>query len=209
MIKVVNRIFQPFLSLSLMINWLFFPLTYGRLHTFIITVQLFNHMTINSKYNDLSDLDIEILKKLSEDDRISYRQLGRDLDKRSPITIKKHVEELQKSGIIKNYSVKLDYEKLGYNIIALIEITISKGKMFDVEERVAQNPNVFGVYDITGTFDALILARFRTREDLSKMIKEELHTSPYVEHTNTHIVLNIIKEGCSFTGLIEKEKKKK
>ena len=205
MIKVINRIFQPFLSLSIMINWLFFPLTYGRLHTFIIMLPLFNHMTLNSKFNDLSVLDIEILKKLSEDDRISYRQLGRDLNKRSPITIKKHVEELEKSGIIKNYNVNLDYEKLGYNIIAIIEITISKGKMFDVEERVAQNPNVFGVYDITGTYDALILARFRTREDLSKMIKEDLHASPNIERTSTHIVLNIIKEGCSFNNLIEKE----
>ena len=165
-------------------------------------------MTLNSKFNDLSELDIEILKKLSEDDRISHRQLGRDLDKKSPVTIKKHVEELERSGIIENYNIKLDYEKLGYNIIAVIEVTISKGKMFDVEKRIAKNPNVFGVYDITGTYDALILARFRTREDLSNMIKEELHASPNVEHTNTHIVLNIIKEGSSFTELIEKEKKK-
>jgi DNA-binding Lrp family transcriptional regulator len=165
-------------------------------------------MTLNSKFKDLSPLDIEILKKLSEDDRISHRQLGRDLDKRSPVTIKKHVEELEESGVIKNYNINLDYEKLGYDIIAIIEVTISKGKMFDVEKRIAQNPNVFGVYDITGTYDALILARFRTREDLSNMIKEELHASPNVEHTNTHIVLNIIKEGNSFTDLIEKEKGK-
>ncbi len=171
-------------------------------------LQLFIHMTLNSKFKVLSPLDIEILKKLNEDDRISHRQLGRDLDNRSPVTIKKHVEELEKSGVIKNYNITLDYEKLGYDIIAVIEVTISKGKMFDVEKRIAQNPNVFGVYDITGTYDALILARFRTREDLSNMIKEELHTSPNVEHTNTHIVLNIIKEGCSFTELIEKEKGK-
>jgi len=40
------------------------------------------------------------------------------------------------------------------------------------------------------------------------MIKGEIHSFPKVEHTNTHIVLNIIKEGCSFTDLIEQEKEK-
>ena len=76
--------------------------------------------------------------------------------------------------------------------------------MLDVEKKIAEIPNIFGVYDITGTYDALILARFKTRENLSRMIKK-IHTSPYVERTNTHIVLNVIKEESSFDKLIEKE----
>jgi len=106
-------------------------------------------------------------------------------------------------GVIKNYAVNINFEKLGYEIIALIELTISKGKMLEVEEDIAKNPNIFAVYDITGEYDALILARFQNRENLSKMIKE-IHTSPYVERTNTHIVLNVIKENSSFTELINK-----
>jgi len=64
------------------------------------------------------------------------------------------------------------------------------------------------VYDITGTYDALLLAKFKTRAELSNMIKEEIHDSPYVERTNTHIVLNIIKEEFSFKKLIEQERRK-
>jgi len=74
----------------------------------------------------------------------------------------------------------------------------------DTEKKIAQIPNVFGVYDITGTYDALILARFKTRDGLSRMIKK-IHTSPYVERTNTHIVLNVIKEKSSLAELIEEE----
>ena len=86
-----------------------------------------------------------------------------------------------------------------------IEITVSKGKMLEVENKIAQNPNVFAVYDITGTYDALILARFKKRAELSGMIKDVIHASPYVERSNTHIVLNVIKEKDSFTELINKE----
>lgn len=165
-------------------------------------------MTVNSSFKDFSKIDIKILKKLSEDSRISLRQIAKDLDNKSPVTIKRHVEELENKGIIKDYAVNIDYEKLGYDIIAVIELTISKGKMLEVEHSIAKNPNVFAVYDITGEYDALIFARFNNREDLSKMIKE-IHTSPYVERTNTHIVLNIIKESSSFIELLEKEGKKK
>jgi len=76
--------------------------------------------------------------------------------------------------------------------------------MLEVEKIIAQNPNVFAVYDITGTYDALILARFKTRAKLSEMIKDEIHASPYVERTNTHIVLNVIKENSSFIELLKK-----
>lgn len=153
------------------------------------------------------NVDKEILGLLSEDSRLSNRELGRKLE-RSPLTIKNHIDELLENKIIKGYSLDIDYEKLGYDIIAIIELTISKGKMIEVEKRIAQNPNVFAVYDITGTYDALILARFKTRAELSDMIKKELHASPYVERTNTHIVLNILKEESSFNKLMETEKKK-
>lgn len=162
---------------------------------------------MNSKMN-FSDLDIKILTNLSKDGRISLRQLAKDLDVGSPVTIKNHVENLEKNGIIKNYGAQIDYEKLGYDIIALIEITVSKGKMLEVEKKIAQIPNVFAVYDITGTYDALILARFKTRSELSEMIKENIHASPFVERTNTHIVLNIIKENSSLAELITEEQMK-
>lgn len=161
-------------------------------------------MTERSDPEKIVELDIEILKKLSADGRISLRQLAKDLGNRSPVTIKNHVEKLENAGIITNYGVRIDYEKLGYNIIAIIEITVSKGKMLDVEKNLAQNPNIFAVYDITGTYDALILARFKSRANLSEMIKNEIHASPFVERTNTHIILNVIKEESSFAELINK-----
>ena len=95
-----------------------------------------------------------------------------------------------------------------YDIIATIEMTVSKGKMIEVETEIADNPNVFGVYDITGDYDALVFARFKTRTELSAIIKN-LHDSPYVERTNTYIILNVIKEGSSFVKLLDKEKRKK
>ncbi|MFO7796345.1 MAG: Lrp/AsnC family transcriptional regulator [Promethearchaeia archaeon] len=149
----------------------------------------------------LEDWDWQILKELSEDGRLSFRSLSKTLDK-SPVTIKRHIEYLETKGIIKHYGITIDYEKLGLDIIALIELTISKGKMLEVEEDIAKNPNVFGVYDITGEYDALIFARFRAREDLSKLVKD-INSYEYVIRTNTHLILNIIKEESTFSDLFK------
>jgi Lrp/AsnC family transcriptional regulator, leucine-responsive regulatory protein len=150
---------------------------------------------------NLEDIDFEILKILGQDGRETYHSISKKLDK-SPVTIKRHVSELEDSGIIKNYGATIDYEKVGFTIVAVIELTTSKGKMIEMEKKVAENPNVFAVYDITGTYDALILARFKDRSELSAMIKE-MHKYPEVERTNTHLILNVIKEESSLGKLIK------
>ncbi len=157
----------------------------------------------SNKTSDIDELDLDILKLLSIDSRTNKTAIAEDL-KRSPNTIIKHISNLEEASIIKNYGVQIDYEKIGYDIIALIELTISKGKMLEEEQKIASNPNIFAVYDITGEYDALILARFKNREDLSKMIKE-IHKSPNVERTNTHLVLNVIKEHSSLSELMDKK----
>ena len=150
---------------------------------------------------EIENVDLEILQKLSEDGRKSFRKVAKELDK-SPITITKHIDDLKEKGVIKGFSVNIDFEKLGYDIIALIEITISKGKMLEVEKDIAHHPNIYGVYDVTGEYDAIILARFKTRNELSSLVKK-INSYEYVVRTNTHLILNVIKEGTSFSDLME------
>jgi DNA-binding Lrp family transcriptional regulator len=82
---------------------------------------------------------------------------------------------------------------IGFDLAAVIEIVVSKGKLTEVEREIAGMRNVFAVYDITGSTDAIILARFRKRSELSTFIKSLLGMR-YVERTNTHVVLNVVKE---------------
>ncbi len=150
------------------------------------------------------DLDVKILRHLSKDGRKTKSYLAEKL-KKSPNTIKAHIEGLNEENIIKNYGVQIDYEKLGYEIMAVIELTISKGKMIDVEKQISDNPNIFAVYDITGTYDALVLARFKKRSELSDLIKK-INSNEFVIRTNTHLILNVIKEESNFNELLDSGK---
>ena len=103
------------------------------------------------------------------------------------------VNAMEKGKIITSYTAGLDYEKLGYTIKVVIELRVAKGKLLEVESRIADHPNVSAVYDITGPFDALVVAVFRSRMELDYFLKK-IQTYEFVERTETKLVLNIMKE---------------
>jgi DNA-binding Lrp family transcriptional regulator len=140
----------------------------------------------------LDEKNRKILEQLLKNSRLSYREIARNL-KLSPTSVLLRIKDMERKGIIKGYTTILDHEILGYELTAIIEITVSKGKLLQVEKQIAQIPNVLAVYDITGLTDAMVIAKFKSRKELSKFIKELL-ALPFVERTNTHLVLTTVKE---------------
>ena len=145
---------------------------------------------------DMDETNVKILRKLLSDARLSYRKIAEEIGV-SPPTVLSRVEKLESDNIIKFYSAVLDHEKLGYDLTAIIEVTAVKGKITEVERHIARLSNVCAVYDITGLTDMVIIAKFKNRKDLSNFVKRDL-SMPYVERTNTHIVLLTIKEDFRF-----------
>jgi DNA-binding Lrp family transcriptional regulator len=140
----------------------------------------------------IGNLDDKILNVLLENSRLSYRQIAKKL-KTSVATIMNHVNKLEESKIIKRYTADIDFYKIGYDIKVIIQLRISKCKLFEVEKKIGKNPSVFAVYDITGDYDAILLCRFKTRNSLDKFLKE-IQTYDFVERTHTSFILNTIKE---------------
>ena len=140
----------------------------------------------------LDETDEKILKNLLVDARHSARQLALKLGM-STVTVLSRIKKLEKAKIIRGYTAIVDHEKIGYSLTAIIEIIAKNDKVIDIEEEIAKFENVCGVYDITGSTDTIIIAKFKERKGLSKFVKE-IATIPNVENTITHVVLNTAKE---------------
>lgn len=140
----------------------------------------------------LDETDVKILKALTVDARLSSRQIARQCGI-SIGTALSRIRKMENEDVIRGYAALLDQEKLGYELTVMTEITVSKGRLLEIENEIARIPNVCCVYDLTGLADAAIIAKFKTREDLSKFTKHIL-SLPYVERTNTHVVLTTVKE---------------
>jgi len=140
----------------------------------------------------LDEIDRKLLRELLTNSKRSYRELARALGV-SAATVINHVQRLESAGGIKDYSARLDHERLGYELTVVTEIVVSKGKLLETDEEIAKIPNVCAVYDITGQTDAMVVAKFKSRNKLSDFTKALL-AMPYVERTNTHVVLTTVKE---------------
>lgn len=140
----------------------------------------------------IDTVDEKILSELLRDCRRSYRAIARKAGT-SVGTILTRIRRMEKSGVIKGYTAILDHEKLDYQLTVIAEITVSRGKLLEMEEAISKLPNTCAVYDVTGLTDALVIAKFHDREELSKFTKSLL-AMPFVDRTNTHIVLTTVKE---------------
>jgi DNA-binding Lrp family transcriptional regulator len=140
----------------------------------------------------LDKTDERILKNLMMDGRLSARQLALKLGM-STVTILTRIKKMEKEKIILGYSALINHEKVGYSLTAIIEIIAKNDKIVSIEDEIAKFENVCGVYDITGSTDTIVIAKFKERDGLSKFVKD-LAAIPNVENTITHVVLNTTKE---------------
>ena len=140
----------------------------------------------------LNETDMKILQVLLEDARFSSRQIAKKVGV-SVGTVLSRIKKMEDDGLIKGYSVLMDHEKLGFELTVVMEITVSKGRLVEMENEIAKISNVCSVYDVTGLTDAFLIAKFKSREELGKFAKRLL-ALPYIERTNTHVVLTTVKE---------------
>ncbi len=140
----------------------------------------------------MDEVDIRILESMNQNARKSFRDIAKEL-KISLSTVSNRVHRLEEDGVIKGYAPIIDESKMGYDLQVVVGIRISKGKLLNTQKRIAKDERVFAVYDVTGDWDSIVMARFQNRTELDKFIKKVL-TMEYIERSNTHVVLNTVKD---------------
>lgn len=140
----------------------------------------------------IDDLDLKIIKELQKDGRASFRDIAEAM-KVSEGTVYNRINKLIESRVIRKFIPDIDYSKIGYDLTVLVGLITEGGKLQDIERKITESPNVNAVYDVTGDYDAIIVAQFRSREELNEFVKTLLAV-PGVKRTNTMLVLNTMKE---------------
>ena len=136
--------------------------------------------------------DSELLRFLNKNGKATQRELAKATGLALG-TVSNHLKTLEKEKIIRGYFADIDPEKVGFNLTSTINLRITKGKIMEVQASIAKHPRVYAVYDITGEWDSLVLARFKDREEMDQFIKTVL-SQRNIERTSTSLVLNNVKE---------------
>ena len=140
----------------------------------------------------ISDKDSELLRCLNQNGKASQRELAASTGVALG-TVSNHIKNLENEKIIRGYFADIDPEKIGFTLTAIINLRITKGKIMDLQATIAKHPRVFGVYDVTGDFDSMVVARAVDRGDLDDLSKTVLSLDG-ITRSVTHFVLNTVKE---------------
>ncbi len=140
----------------------------------------------------MDELDMRILRLLQKNARMSYREMAKEL-KVAVGTVYNRVKKMEEEGIIRGFCVNIDYEKVGFGLTAVVGIKAKGREIVRIERKLAEHPRVTQVYDVTGEYDIIAVAKFRDREDMNRFVKWVLSLDG-VEKTNTSVVMDSVKE---------------
>tara|TARA_B100000242_G_scaffold94808_1_gene64778 strand:- start:13240 stop:13629 length:390 start_codon:yes stop_codon:yes gene_type:complete len=108
-------------------------------------------------------------------------------------TVSNRLKRLEDTGVVKGYRVEIDPDKVGWGLTVVVGLRIEKGRLLELQRLIAEDSRVLGVYDVTGEFDSMILARAKDRSDLDDLSKTVLSMDGIMRSV-THFVLNTVKE---------------
>ena len=142
------------------------------------------------------NLDRKLVNALLGDGRASLRSLGEDLDV-SVTTVSNHLSDLEDEGIINGYTPKVDYDALGYDVTAIIQLKVEGSSLPEVTDSLRNHKQMISVYEVTGDYDIIAVGKFTDTDGMNAQIKELL-TDPEIKESNTSVVLNTASEHEQF-----------
>lgn len=142
------------------------------------------------------NLDRELLNELLGDGRASLRSLGEELDV-SVTTVSNHLEALEAEGIIDGYTPIVDYNELGYDVTAVIQLKVEGSAIVELTDRLREQKQMVSVYETTGDYDIIAIGKFTDTDGMNDQIKALL-SDVDINESNTSVVLNAVTEHEQF-----------
>jgi len=141
----------------------------------------------------MDDLDRHILDELREDGRASYAHMGGSIGL-SASAVKRRVDRMVASGIIRGFSVLIDPELDGRGTEAYVEL-FCRGNVAPLEltRIMSEITDVVEAWTVTGAADAIVRIRARDTASLEVAL-ERVRLAPQVDSTRSAIVLSRLIE---------------
>lgn len=152
----------------------------------------------SDKSRTLDRLDKRILSELQRDGRISYVELA-DRIGLSSTPCMERVKRLEKEGYIEGYYARLNPQKLGYNMLVFVEISLSyqsPDAFQKFNQAVGLLPYILECHLVSGDADYLIKARINDMSEYRALLGDMLLTLPGVKNSKSYIVMEEVKESA-------------
>lgn len=117
----------------------------------------------------MDDIDHKILKLLQANARMSLKTIAENTFLSSP-AVSARIERLEKDGIITGYHAMVDPMKLGYHILAFINLDVPPEEKPKFYAYAADIPNILECSCVTGEYSMLMKVAFQSTMELDIFI---------------------------------------
>jgi len=142
----------------------------------------------------IDETSYKILKILQEKARIPNAEVARRIGM-APSAVLERIRKLENQGIIDGYEVRLNPDRFGRSLVAVVTVKIMetdrKNRMGSV---LAEIPEVQEVHYVTGDDSYLLKVRVSDTKALERILREKIAVHSAVQATSTAIVLSTLKE---------------
>ncbi|MCW2279490.1 Lrp/AsnC family transcriptional regulator [Heliophilum fasciatum] len=126
----------------------------------------------------LDQTDLEILQLLRKNSRMQWKEIGEIVHMTGQATSGR-IRRLEEIGIIEGYTVKINEEKLGRIILALITVFMKSNDHRSFQNFVRQEESIVESHRISGDGCYWLKARVKSQNDLEKLLDNILRYGNY------------------------------
>jgi len=113
---------------------------------------------------DLTDKELKVLRALVKDSDLPRKQIAGDLEMTEP-DFSRTVKKLVAQGVIKKFTVDLDFNKLGFRDSAMLILSVKDKKMLkEVVPRLLNYREIIEVQEVFGA-DYDLVVRFMAEDN--------------------------------------------
>ncbi len=143
---------------------------------------------MKSKY-DLDETDLRIISMMLDDAKTSYAEIGQKLFV-SGGTVHVRLKKLTELGIITGSKLKVDFSKLGFDIIAFIGIFLEKSQYYNnVVSDLKKIPEVVSAHYTTGNYSIFARIMCTDTDHLRDILSNKIQQIEGIQRTETFISL--------------------
>ncbi len=147
------------------------------------------NVAVPGPLNTVDATDERILGLLQQNARQTFGEIGRKVGLSAP-AVKRRIDRLEASGVIRGYTAIVDRGYLGQSVEAFAELRFAGStRVDDIEDIALDVPEIQGIFTVAGDPDALAWIRVSDVQNLKRVI-DRLRSSGKVTGTKTLMVLS-------------------
>ncbi|MDW0176528.1 MAG: Lrp/AsnC family transcriptional regulator [Alphaproteobacteria bacterium] len=143
--------------------------------------------------DSIDAVDLKIIDILGKDSSTTFVDIAKQIGV-SDATIHIRVRRLREAGIIGNFTISVDNNRLGYDHLAFMGINVEPGFAEDVTNDLSSLHEILEIHEMHNRFDLLLKIRAKDLNELRDIVVNKVRTLPHILETDLMTILKTRKE---------------